>query len=667
MTAAGIDAIVTDIRERGLSSSSSRGTQYRARDESAGRMTVYGQLVHSLEVLALASDEPIILWAQNPLAMFHQSFEESEAFRELVLDTARRRPPRIDQPWSLVGYVDEIGYVPMKHDRRKTHGFYWSILEFGPTALSSEDAWFVVAVVRSDIAKMVKGAVSHIWKRILKELFFNRSGFDVSRSGVAIANMLIFLKMGLFVADIPALKDVFKFLGHSAVKLCHFCPHVVSVSSLAAATVDSRSYLQLSTCLDIRKRSYLRKCHTDASVRLLLDELCDAFRKFSEGRMEKQEYDALCKDYGFAHHDENLLRDDQLAVGAISMCMYDWMHIYLVNGLFNHEFVWLMVFLGSLRSGFNYDALDRHCQQWTYPVNAKSVKSMFAVNGCRPASNADHLACSASEGLGMYPIFRMWLVVACLAAGVCDAQVKSMLALCAVLDMLQSVKHGGVSGPALGKAILAHLTAYKQAYGDVGWLPKHHYSIHLPGFLEKFGTLLALWVQERRHCITKRFGTDRRNTTAFERSLMQEITLQHLSDLRKKPSFMKTQLQKPKQCNLAQQRVLEDAYGPPGDQQYLCSALATHHNGCKFHAGEVCVYRHGHGWCYGKISFHADISGVCVSCLEVWDQTECDDFFVVAGSRSARAACVPTADLVSSCIYHENRGRAVIIKPYHVL
>ena len=658
VSVAGLASVVEDIRTHGLPTASSRATQWRARTDRAGRQNPYGSLARSLEV---NSTEGLLdIWVQNPASMFYESFTEAPTFNELIWHTAQNHPPSPNQPWTLVCYVDEIGFTPMKHDRRKLQALYWSVLEFGANVLACESAWFIAAVVRSDICKMIPGSVSHIWRRILKELFFNPEGFDWSTAGCILDTLLVFLAMGFFCADIPALKDVMKFVGHSGVKLCHLCPHIVSVRSQLSATVGRSTYYQLSTDTNIKAP---RKCHTDASIRALLEELSDAHAAWVRKDLTKGAYDELCKDYGWTHDPENILLDEQLGVGGVSMCMYDWMHIFLVNGLFNVEVLWLVTFLKHW--GYDYDSLDRFFRLWCWPRNSKAMQQIFSSTGSRPSQNSDHFACSASEGLGVYAVLRAWLLG--LPAGVCVDQISSFLSLCTVLDLLQNVKlPGKVSHAQLHTAIVAHLEAFKRAYGDVGWLPKHHFALHLSGFLRRWDCLLGLWVQERRHSMSKRCGSNRRNTTAFEKGMMEDMTIQHLADLKRQPSFIRTVLENPKPCKPSILSVLESAFGPQGIEPYLCSSI-VHCQGIGFRCGQLCAFHDGENLCYGQVWFHADVHGTFVSCLQASEQTAGDNFQLTFCMSSSRHCIVNSSSLIAPCVFREVEDQRVVLKPHHVL
>ncbi len=90
-------------------------------------------------------------------------------------------------------------------------------------------------------------------------------------------------------------------------------------------------------------------------------------------------------------------------------------------------------------------------------------------------------------------------LLTCVPAGVCTLQVASGVALARVLDLLSNVRHGISDPERLMECILAHLDAFKAAYDELGWVPKHRLAIHLADKLMRFGVLLNLLTQERKH------------------------------------------------------------------------------------------------------------------------------------------------------------------------
>ena len=108
-------------------------------------------------------------------------------------------------------------------------------------------------------------------------------------------------------------------------------------------------------------------------------------------------------------------------------------------------------------------------------------------------------------------------MVTTIPRGLATLAVRSFLALCSVVDALVGLIHGQTNADILERLIHGHLRAYQNAYGALGRVPKHHYSLHLPNQLRKHGMLQSLFVHERRHKAVKRWVHDRRPTVSFER------------------------------------------------------------------------------------------------------------------------------------------------------
>ena len=114
---------------------------------------------------------------------------------------------------------------------------------------------------------------------------------------------------------------------------------------------------------------------------------------------------------------------------------------------------------------------------------------------------------------------------------ICAAEIESMLALCNVVDLIMLSMRGLCKPPMLKDAINDHLHLAKVAYADTLWRPKTHFATHLPGQLERHGFLPCCFVQERKHRVVKRAALHRHNSLAFDRGVLEEVTLQQLHDL----------------------------------------------------------------------------------------------------------------------------------------
>ena len=145
-------------------------------------------------------------------------------------------------------------------------------------------------------------------------------------------------------------------------------------------------------------------------------------------------------------------------------------------------------------------------------------------------------------------VLEKWLRnVALPIAGGADAEVRSGIALCVVVQLLTIVNSGLVEAGQLAIAIGRHLSLHKAAYDLSLWLPKTHFTIHLPDTLRRHKCLLSVFVQERKHRTVKTMATGRHTTVSYNRGLMEEVTVQHLYQLRM--PLIKASLMTPKPAN----------------------------------------------------------------------------------------------------------------------
>jgi hypothetical protein len=135
----------------------------------------------------------------------------------------------------------------------------------------------------------------------------------------------------------------------------------------------------------------------------------------------------------------------------------------------------------------------------------------------------------------LVPILSRFLkrVVGGQVAGTPDEKrVESMIAALDVVAMLQLCKvKDRVDQAQLMAAIVKHLNVFIEVYGEDMIKPKHHYALHLPGQLFRFGVLLATLVLERKHRAFKRYARGRNNLSNFETGVSQEVLCHNLWEL----------------------------------------------------------------------------------------------------------------------------------------
>ena len=208
VTQSGLEAVLNEVRDSGLPSAFSRRTQGRERAATATVTTPYGPVVQQVP-LRLRTRE-LALAVQAPLPMLYEAARRGP-FAELLAGALDRAPGSSGQPWGLVLYSDEVtsGNALRPDNRRKVQCVYWSFKELGSAALCREDAWFLLAAVRSTLVQELEGGMSHLFK-VLVPLFFGHAGHDLAASGVGLQlrgeTRFLHARLAVMVSDESALR-----------------------------------------------------------------------------------------------------------------------------------------------------------------------------------------------------------------------------------------------------------------------------------------------------------------------------------------------------------------------------------------------------------------------------------------------------------------------------
>ena len=125
-----LEAVLKIAKEDELPEMCSRRTLGRARDEMVNEDTIYGPL-HEIMLIDGTAVE-----VANPFALLWYAANKCSGFAALLDRAAQHK-----QPWHIALYADEVlpGNQVAHKMARKTWCWYWTIIEFGPAALSDED------------------------------------------------------------------------------------------------------------------------------------------------------------------------------------------------------------------------------------------------------------------------------------------------------------------------------------------------------------------------------------------------------------------------------------------------------------------------------------------------------------------------------------------------
>ena len=542
-----IAGLLKGVREDGLPDACSRRSQYRARKDTSHTSTPYGEIVVQVPV-ALEKGGSIDLGFQNPLAFFAYHCSESPHYARIVADALEKKPCTAASPWRIILYQDGVNPSDglAKCHSRKSVVFYWAFAEFGLRALAHEEVWGTVTVTRLNQANKLEGRIAQLTTRVL-ELFFGQV-HDIRRSGVSVVirtgagdvRATIFAIVGVMLADDPAIKEMLECKGHSGNKCCCLCLDACLVNSQGTPLHEVSDYATpiSATTLDSFKK------HTDESIRQLLIRLKQHHDNLIARRITKEAYEAKSMVLGYNWTPYNIILNEKFRIQVASCVMFDWGHTYVCDGLGDTEFGMCMQVLHRHRLPSTYAECGEYVNTFTTPKSAPDVSKLFSESANRNNVKKGSFSCTASEFLTLAPILCRYFTNVVAARDQCMDVVRSFQAVLWVIVLLQAIKSCDVNPELLAFAICEHFRLFLLAYGEDNVRPKHHYAIHLPDMLRRFGFLLSTFTHERKHKVIKRYTRDRSNLTQWDIGSIEEITCHQMWELRQ-PFFMSDVESKP--------------------------------------------------------------------------------------------------------------------------
>ena len=429
----------------------SRASIKRAREDACDIVTSYGKLLQEMSLRGKNGNEIKVAYLA-PAAMLQHAASSCEKFGQCLGKVLEGRLSSVERPYTIVIYSDEVSPGnQLKHtNRRKLQVLYWSLQELGPLRLSSESSWFVLTVLRTETVNNISGGMSQVARECVKA--FYREAADFS-AGIVISvpgpkHFVMVGRVGYILGDEAALKHFWENKGASGKLCCLFCQNVVQ-RRYAPECMDGLAYHDE---LDSRKF----RLHTDASV--------FAFAMHLQARapeLNKEELSKLETNTGFNHVQEGVLLDPllQRKILPISATCYDPMHVFLVAGVFHLEVTLLLDSLAK-KIKVKQSDIDQFFSDCVWPAYLRargtSGQALFAKK------HEDSFKSSASEGLAVFPVLRLFLQMLEPAQAACvHKELVSFFALCSVLDALRLAGAGTLAASELLEKIMAHLRAFQ--------------------------------------------------------------------------------------------------------------------------------------------------------------------------------------------------------------
>ena len=329
------------------------------------------------------------------------------------------------------------------------------------------------------------------------------------------------------------------------VVLCCVCAHLVIyrfwVSHLAIYPYRVSLCCNQDSDLAARRDGYVEISCTDPScfkswpaseLAVMVDTLGDANARVVAGTMGVGKYKELSQSIGLNWNPDGLIADLRLRphVDPIGVMTYDWVHNMLQDGVFGAEaraFIKACEPLGISRAHVQTFLKD---EAWMFPMfakgKAKQLHRVFDVNRIS-ADQPDKIKASCSELLGLYGLLRHFFELHVRDGGAVQAEYRSFLAACEVLDLILITKRCTAdvvqAANRLAVAASEHLRLHIVAYGTVHVKPKHHWTLDVPAQILRDGCVLDAFIIERTHLLVKSIAEHVRNTSGYERSVLSGV------------------------------------------------------------------------------------------------------------------------------------------------
>ena len=633
-----------------------------ARDSIVTETTPYGPILHFLPEI----EQQIA----NPFAMVWSLTKQCPGFASLMQKTLAANPPSLERPWHMVLYSDEVvpGNQLSNHNARKVWVLYYSFKEFGEAALCMEDAWICLAVAKSDKVKELEGGMAQLFNVILDFLFGDAAGQSLHQTGIFLEfpeemgqqPTRVFFALGGILQDGGAHKQVFLVKGDAGSKFCVACRTLYA----------DRSELHEDGCPNLLLEEE-QDFATDEDIRGTVQRLAAHASRCSKQELRLRE--TAC---GFTHNPHNLLLNPRLQniVYPITQFMHDWMHTFVVHGVFNTLVLLALTEVAEEVPSAISD-LQEYCSRFKPPVRVGSMDSgPFTKSRWAASKKAGYFKCTASEALTLYPCIALFVRSVWVRANIKVAACQALLKLFLILDLLLCVPHGVVTPALLRKAANDLLQAVVRAGCRGHAHPKFHWVMHLPQELERFGTLLSCFVHERKHKMVKRYSQGHHNHQSFERAVLAEVTCHHIVEVEQADKFNFVVRVLPP-CKAADPKLVEILQAELRLPQQVSTYVSKHARISRFevcHAKDVVLYDGGETkLSCGQIWFFVKIEGglhdACTCSLAIvaeWPLISAADESIVVSVLNDRIKTLHLDDIKVACTFSKrDGGQAKVLVP----
>ena len=339
MSQSALSEVLRAVKEaEELPPGSSRHSLKRARQAATRIETPYGDICKAWDVEKQDGSAAQVAF-QDPAAMLWHLVNEVPDMASFLEERLHLNPCSAARPWGLVSYADEVtpGNALKPNNRRRMQAIYWSLAEFGNDALAHERAWMLLTCVRTKTVQGLKDGVSQICRLALLSFGAFKTGIQL-RAGRG-RRCVLLAELRIVLADESAIKHMFNNKGASGKLPCVLCRNVIRK---AYAPNPLPPPLVLHTSLD--EARFIR--HSTASLRELSEHLEAQSHALNKGQMQDLQ---TRLGFGYSPHGVLACREITDNMDIANAISFDFMHIYLVSGLFHHELNLMLQELSKIR------------------------------------------------------------------------------------------------------------------------------------------------------------------------------------------------------------------------------------------------------------------------------------------------------------------------------
>lgn len=188
-------------------------------------------------------------------------------------------------------------------------------------------------------------------------------------------------------------------------------------------------------------------------------------------------------------------------------------------------------------------------------------------------------------------------------------------------------------------------------------IPPGHYALHLPMMAAR-QMLLTCWCHERKHKELKRFGNDTSNanrTVGFEKSLLQNVVLSQLQDMKQIQTFDGIWLENPVPCEEDLATHVRMIAGRFALEPVWFSRDAFLGMGRLCGAKDLALVDGAGGQQVAEVWFHVQVGDVSLSCVSPWTPAGTNLF-----RKQDAAEFVPTRFIAKCLIYRPTDDASVV-------